>query len=236
VDLNISELELKEPPPMAGAEDLRKSLGRLREMIEAAHESSIDAQKSYELYTLAVEDLLREDVSSGLSRCTEASGEISRAVSTAKASFRGTSIPSARTISYFSKLYGFYAMAFGIVSTALFDILLSSYPNESALGVPLWSVFFAGMGSSIQILIGVLRDILDDGLVTRYRRPWYVVLPLLAAIFGYVAYLLLSSSIFTFDILSQKGYIALICFAIGFTTNWIVRELSSTFDVKVVQI
>ena len=236
MDLDISELELKEPPPVVGAEDLRKSLGRLREKIKAAHESSIDTQKSYDLYTLAVEDLLREDVSGGISRHAEASGELSRAVSIAKASFRGTSIPSARTLSYFSKLYGFYAIAFGIVSTALFDFLLFSYPNESALGVPLWSAFFAGMGSSIQILIGVLRDLLDDGLVTGYRRPWYIVLPFLAAIFGYVAYLLLSSSTFTFDICSQKGSIALICFAIGFTTNWIVRELSRTFDVKVVQI
>jgi hypothetical protein len=236
VDLNISELELKEAPPVVGTEDLRKSLVRLRAKIEAAHESSIDPQKSYDLYTLAVEDLLRKDVSGGLSRCSAASGELSRAVRIAKASFRGTSIPSARTLSYFSKLYGFYAIAFGIVSTALFDILLSSYPNESVLGVPLWSAFFAGVGSSIQILIGVLRELIEVGLVTMYRRPWYVVLPFLAVIFGYVACLLLSSSIFTFDIISQKGSIALICFAIGFTTNWIVRELSNTFEVKVVQI
>lgn len=232
MDLNVSELELKGPPQEIGAEDLRKSLGYLREKINAAHESSIDAQKSYDLYTLAVGDLLREEISSGLSRHKEASGELSRAVSTSKASFRGTSIPSARTLSYFSKLYGFYAVAFGIISIAFFDSLLSFYPNGSVLGVPLWSAFFAGMGSSVQILVGVLRDLLDDCLVTRYRRPWYIVLPLLAAIFGYVAYLLLSSCIFAFDTRSQESDITLICFAIGFTTNWIARELSSTFDVR----
>jgi hypothetical protein len=62
----------------------------------------------------------------------------------------------------------------------LFSFLITRFSEVSVLGVPLWSSFFAGLGSSAQILTGVADDLRRYGLASRYKRLWYMAMPLLA--------------------------------------------------------
>jgi hypothetical protein len=92
----------------------------------------------------------------------------------------------------------------------------------------LWSLFFAGLGSSAQILTGVADDLRRYGLASRYKRLWYMALPLLAMVFGYMAYLVFSSGFIALDGDSQGRVFSImfICFLTGFLTKWLIGRLS----------
>lgn len=63
------------------------------------------------------------------------------------------------------------------------------------LGVPLWASFIAVIGTSVQILIGIVNDYKDDCMVTEYKRLWYVVLPFVGFVFGFIAFLLVTAGL-----------------------------------------
>ena len=149
------------------------------------------------------------------------------AINEAKIKIKGSRFHSMRTISYFFKLYGLYAVIFASLSVALFSALIYLYSDAEVLGVPLWASFFAGLGSSAQILTGVADDLRRYGLASRYKRLWYMAIPILAMVFGYMAYLVFSSGIIaTDDSQSREFSIMFICFLTGFLTKWIIGRLS----------
>jgi len=73
----------------------------------------------------------------------------------------------------------------------------------------------------------VADDLRRYGLASRYKRLWYMAIPILAMVFGYMAYLVFSSGIIaTDDSQSREFSIMFICFLTGFLTKWIIGRLS----------
>lgn len=214
-----------EQPPSA---DLSIDLHRLNHMLQAAHRSSIDIKNAYDFYTLAWKELNKENPTDAYLYYDRAKYELTSSINDAKISLQGLKFHSLRTLSYFFKLYGLYAMLFAVASTLLFSYLIYRYSELSILEVPLWSAFFAGLGSSAQILSGIVDDLRREGMAVRYKRVWYITVPLLSLIFGYMAYLLFSSGLVAFNINSQSRTFStmFLCFLTGFLTSWIIDRLS----------
>jgi hypothetical protein len=208
--------------------DLKKELCRLRLQLHAAHCSSINIRKSYDLYTIAFKDLVKENLTDAFLEHEHARYELTSAINEAKLDLWGMKVPSIRTISFFFRLYGLSAVIFGSLACLLFAFLIYRFSSFAILDVPLWSPFFAGLGSSAQILTGVVDDLRREGTVVRYKRVWYIVLPLLSLIFGYMAYLLFLSGLVAFNVSSQSSISStmLVCFLTGFSTNWLIERLS----------
>lgn len=197
-------------------------------MLQAAHRSSIDIKNSYDFYVLALKESIKEETTEALLYYDRSEYELTSAINDAKIKIKGSSFPSMRTLSYFFKLYGLYAVIFGTISTLLFGYLIYRYSDVRIQEVPLWSSFFAGLGSSAQILTGIVDDLRRDGMVTRYKRLWYMAIPLLSLIFGYMAYLLFSSGLIAINANSQSSVFStmFVCFVTGFLTNWLINRLS----------
>jgi len=208
--------------------EVEVDLKRLDRMLQAAHRSSIDIKDSYDFYVLALKEFNKENLSEAYLYCDRARYELTSAINDAKIKIKGSRFHSLRTLSYFFKLYGLYAVIFASLAVVLFSILITRFSEASILGVPLWSSFFAGLGSSAQILTGIADDLRRYGMASRYKRLWYMALPLLAMVFGYMAYLLFSSIMMAFrpDLQSKTFAIMLICFLTGFLTNWLIDRLS----------
>jgi len=208
--------------------EVEADLKKLDRMLQAAHRSSIDIKNSYDFYVLALKEFNKENLADSYIYYDRAKYELTSAINEAKFKIKGSSFHSLRTLSYFFKLYGLYAVIFGTLSTLFFSYLIYRYAEVSILEVPLWAAFFAGLGSSAQILTGVADDLRRDGLATRYKRLWYMAIPLLSMIFGYMAYLLFSSGLIAFNANSQTRTFStmFVCFLTGFLTNWLINRLS----------
>lgn len=202
-------------------------LKRLDRMLQAAHRSSIEIKDSYDFYVLALKEFNKGNLAEAFLDYDRSRYELTAAINEAKIKIKGSRFHSMRTISYFFKLYGLYAVIFASLSVALFSALIYLYSDVEVLGVPLWASFFAGLGSSAQILTGVADDLRRYGLASRYKRLWYMAIPILAMVFGYMAYLVFSSGIIaTDDSQSREFSIMFICFLTGFLTKWIIGRLS----------
>ncbi len=222
-------MEAKDALEDVASEDLGRALTRLRYMLQAAHRSSIDVKNSYDFYVLAFKELSKDNRTDAFLYYDRAKYELTSAINDAKHNLRGLRIHSSRTLSFFFKLYGLYAVTYGILAAIIFGMLIYRYSDLEILGVPLWSSFFAGLGSSAQILTGVVDDLRREGIVVRYKRIWYTTIPLLSMIFGYMAYLLFSSGLIAFNVRSDETVFStmLVCFLTGFMTNWLIDRLSS---------
>jgi hypothetical protein len=221
-------VEFKKEPFFPSPSDLERDLYRLNHMLEAAHRSSIEIRSSYDFYVLAIKELNKGNMSDAFLYYDRCKYELTSAINDSKLNIKGLRLHSPRTVSYFFKLYGLYAVAFGVASAFLFCYLIYNYSNATILEVPLWSSFFAGLGASAQILTGMVDDLRRDGLVTRYKRVWYMAIPLLSMIFGYMAYLLFSSGLIAFNVDSPSRTFStmFICFLAGFLTSWMITRLS----------
>jgi hypothetical protein len=215
-------------PEQPSSADINIDLQRLNHMLQAAHRSSIDIKNAYDFYTLAWKEFSKENLTDAYLYCDRSKYELTSSINDAKLNVRGLRFHSLRTISYFFKLYGLYAVIFGMATTLLFGYLVYAYADVSVLEVPLWSAFFAGLGASTQILTGVVDDLRREGMITRYKRVWYVAIPLLSLIFGYMAYLLFSSGLVAFNVNSQSRTFStmFLCFLTGFLTSWLINRLS----------
>ncbi|MCJ7445599.1 MAG: hypothetical protein MUO26_13945 [Methanotrichaceae archaeon] len=207
---------------------IEEDLKRLNRALQAAHRSSIDVKNSYDFYILAIKELNKENLQDSFLYYDRAEYELTNAINDAKFKLRELKIHSFSTISFFFKLYGLYSVFFGIFSCFLFGFLIYRYSYVTVLEVPLWASFFAGLGSSAQILTGAIDDLLREATVVRYKRVWYVSLPLLSLIFGYMAYVIFSSGLVAFNVDSRSSIFSMmfICFLTGFLTNWLTNSLS----------
>ncbi|MGV8174988.1 MAG: hypothetical protein ACP5OU_04740 [Methanothrix sp.] len=207
--------------------EVEVDLKRLDRMLQAAHRSSIDVKESYDFYVLALKEFNKENLAEAFLDCDRARYELTSAINEAKIKIKGSRFHSMRTLSYFFKLYGLYAVIFATLSVAVFSALIYAYSDVSVLGVPLWSSFFAGLGSSAQILTGVADDLRRYGLASRYKRLWYMAIPILAMVFGYMAYLVFSSGVIAMDESQSREFsIMFVCFLTGFLTKWMIGRLS----------
>ena len=207
--------------------EVEVDLKRLDRMLQAAHRSSIEIKDSYDFYVLALKEFNKGNLAEAFLDYDRSRYELTAAINEAKIKIKGSRFHSMRTISYFFKLYGLYAVIFASLSVALFSALIYLYSDAEVLGVPLWAAFFAGLGSSAQILTGVADDLRRYGLASRYKRLWYMAIPILAMVFGYMAYLVFSSGIIATDNSQSREFsIMFICFLTGFLTKWIIGRLS----------
>jgi hypothetical protein len=218
----------KDAQELAATADLKRDLKRLNYMLQAAHRSSINIKNAYDFYTLAWKEFNKENLTDAFLYYDRSEYELTSSINDAKLDLGRMKLHSLKTISYFFKLYGLYAVLFGILSALLFSYLIYRYAEISILNVPLWASFFAGLGSSAQILTAAVDDLRRDGMATRYKRVWYMAIPLLSIIFGYMAYLLFNSGLLAFNISSETRTFStmLICFLAGFLTSWMIDRLS----------
>lgn len=208
--------------------EVEVDLKRLDRMLQAAHRSSIDIKDSYDFYVLALKEFNKENLPESFLYCDRSKYELTGAINEAKIKVRGSRFHSLRTVSYFFKLYGLYAVIYAMLAVLFFSLLIYKYSEVIILGVPLWSTFFAGLGASAQILTGVADDLRRYGLASRYKRLWYMAIPLLAMVFGYMAYLILGSGLIALDGSSERRAftIMFLCFLTGFLTKWMINRLS----------
>jgi hypothetical protein len=104
--------------------------------------------------------------------------------------FKFFGLPRWTYLSFVIAKYGLSSMFYGMATAIFFGYLLMHPPYKYVLNVPLWASLFAGLGASAQIMMGTVNDIKTTGVVQEYKRLWYTALPFLAAIFGFIAYLL----------------------------------------------
>jgi hypothetical protein len=151
---------------------------------------------------------------------------------------------------YFATLWGFYPIAVAVTAMFISFLMIKLNCSDVILGIPLWASCIAVIGSSVQILIGVVNDYNDGHVITEYRRLWYFVLPFISFSFGFLTFFLvtgglinltsgfisnqnanLSSQYFgSFCITSAPDIIhyaipILACFLVGFSTNWFISLL-----------
>jgi len=129
-------------------------------------------------------------------------------------------IPTLKYLSFQSMIYGWTALATSTIAAIIFILLLFRYEGmnmnhltdplitiplhwlswslpSKLLDVPLWAALFGGLGACVQIQLGVVADIRDDGVVSDYKRVWYFILPLVALVLGYFAYILIDLGLVT---------------------------------------
>lgn len=224
-NLNVNS---KDAMDLAAKEDLKKDLKRLSYMLRAAHRSSINIKNAYDFYTLSWKEFNKENMADAYLYYDRSEYELTSSINDAKLDLGRMKLHSLKTISYFFKLYGLYAVVFGMLSALLLSFLIYRYSWITILDVPLWASFFAGLGSSAQILTAAVDDLRRDGMATRYKRVWYMAIPLLSIVFGYMAYLLFNSGLLAFNLSSETRVFStmLVCFLAGFLTSWMIDRLS----------
>ena len=93
--------------------------------------------------------------------------------------------------------------------------------------------------------MNLVADIRDDGVVSEHRQLWFAALPLIALVFGYLAYILIDLGITTLagpqaslnttalaatqpPLSVGMGPKILICFLAGYATDDFIKKLAST--------
>lgn len=226
--MNNFDVNSKGGHELYAVEDLKRGLRRLSYMLQTAHRSSIDIKNAYDFYILAWKEFNKENLTDAFLYYDRSEYELTSSINDAKLDLGKMKLNSLKTISYFFKLYGLYAVLFGMLSALLFAYLIYRYAEIQILEVPLWASFFAGLGSSAQILMAAVDDLRLNGMVSRYKRVWYMAIPPLSIIFGYTAYLLFNSGLLAVNISSESRIFStmLICFLAGFLTSWMIDRLS----------
>jgi hypothetical protein len=142
-------------------------------------------------------------------------------------------------------IYGAWPLSTAILFFALYALLLwvwrvlyqniLSYVSLGHLGfgIPMYAALVAGIGASVQIIVDVTNDVKTNGYVEKYRRMWYMLLPIVAPVFGIIAYILLSlgflslSGITAQQLGRQTFSVILVCFLAGYSTEWFMRVLGN---------
>jgi hypothetical protein len=159
-------------------------------------------------------------------------------------------------LQYYASVWGIFPISLGIIGIVVFFCFLKFFSSPMILGVvPFWAVWVAGLGASVQILVGVVQDYKKDCLITEYKRTWYIVIIFVSLAFGFLAFLLIqaglitvsqgqfminptnataiSSSVPTATSTLSSSTLALpliVCFLAGYATEWfmgIIGKLTS---------
>lgn len=155
-----------------------------------------------------------------------------------------------RQIPYFASVWGLIPILTAIIAMGLsFGLIVGGYKDSPILFVPLWAPLIGVIGASVQILVGVVNDYKEDSMITKYKRIWYSVLPIVGFVFGFIAILLIQAGLINMTqgqfSLNQtnitelnsfaKGdtpihptaYSIIICFLAGYATEWFMGLLGN---------
>jgi hypothetical protein len=171
------------------AEERLTKLGNLLEIGESrgihvpcARKNYIDSREQLYKKKDAIESI--KDADEGIFQFTTALSEM-------KWDFKIFSIPKWPHTSFVIAKYGLSSLLYGMLAAIAFGYLLFfKDTNLVVKNVPIWAALIAGLGASAQIMVGTVADIKATGIVQGYKRIWYISLPFLAAIFGFIAYIL----------------------------------------------
>jgi hypothetical protein len=185
IDKSTSELD-EELTSRTKAEERLTKLGYL---LEIAESKGIEVECARDNYLESRNMLYKnKDAFESITKSDQGLFELSKALNKLKFKFLG--IPKWIYMSFVMAKYGLFPMLYGMLSAIVFGYLLFKDTNIIIISVPIWAVLIAGLGASAQIMVGTVGDIKATGVVQEYKRLWYTSLPFLAAIFGYIAYIL----------------------------------------------
>lgn len=178
------------------AEEKLTKLGNLLEISESravhvpcARQNYIDSREQLYKKKDALESI--KDADEGLLQLTKALNEMK---------FKFFGIPKWTYISFVIAKYGLTSLFYGLLASIVFGyLLLFKSTNIIIMNVPVWAALIAGLGASAQIMVGTVADIKATGVVQEYKRIWYTSLPFLAAIFGFIAYILTDLGMLTMN-------------------------------------
>lgn len=150
----------------------------------------------------------------------------------------------------------YFMLSWGLfpIITAISAIILSFgiiYKIDgSILYVPLWAPLMGLIGASVQILVGVVNDYKEKGMVSKYKKLWYFILPTVGFVFGFIAFLVIQAGLIDmtqgrFDIGQTNQTISsttttssrlelpiIICFLAGYATEWFMGLLAKLTGSK----
>ncbi|MCE8428699.1 MAG: hypothetical protein J5U19_09950 [Candidatus Methanoperedens sp.] len=168
-------------------------------------------------------------------------------------------LPPWRKITYFVSVWGLIPIATAISAGIISFYFLNSMSNATiGLGVPLWASLVAVIGASVQILVGIINDYREDSMISHYKKLWYLVLPFVSFVFGFIAILLIQAGLINITIgqpsLNQtmniseltnlaKGetsiypssFSIITCFLAGYATDWFMGLLGKLVPSKVTE-
>lgn len=175
-----------------------------------------------------------------------------------------------RRITYFVSSWGLVPILTAIIAIILSFILMGYTDCNTAnilyifsftipkniLGiVPLWAPLTAVIGASIQILVGVVNDYKENSMISKYKRLWYLVLPVVGFVFGFIAFLLIQGGLININLgqvsldqtkniselpaslrgelpIGPSAFSIIICFLAGYATDWFMGLLGKLAPAK----
>ena len=202
--------------------NLENNILRLSYKLRAAQSSSIDIKDSYDFYILALKELNKSTEQDAFLYYDRAIYDLINAINNAKIDIHGHKIHSARTISYYMKLCGLDSIIYSILCTTIFAYFIYSYGDLKIQNVPLWSAFYSGLGAYSYILAETIKELYREGIITTIRPGWFITIPILCMISGYMVYLIFNNGIMGNVAVSpdRVSTTVLICFLAGSISSW----------------
>jgi hypothetical protein len=207
--------------------NLENNIRRLSYNLRAAQSSSIDIKDSYDFYILALKELNKANEQDAFLYYDRANYDLINAINNAKWDINGHKIHSARTISYYFKLFGLYSFIYSILCTTIFAYFIYSYGYIKIQNVPLWSAFYSGLGAYSYILGETIKELYSEGIITTSRPGWFITIPILCMISGYMVYLIFNNGIIGNGVesLDRVSMTVLICFIAGSISSWYLLKM-----------
>ena len=139
----------------------------------------------------------------------------------------GHKIHSARTISYGMKLCGLYSIIYSILCTTIFAYFIYFYGDIKIQNVPLWSAFYSGLGAYSYILAETIKELYREGIITTSRPGWFITIPILCMVSGYMGYLIFNNGIIgsSAESMDRVSMTVLICFLSGSISSWYLLKI-----------
>ena len=215
------------PPQIKSIKNLENNILRLSYQLRAAQSSYIDIKDSYDFYTLALKELFKSNEQDAFLYYDRANYDLINAINNAKWDINGHKIHSARTISYYFKLCGLYSIIYSILCTIIFAYFIYSYGDIKIQNVPLWSAFYSGLGAYSYTLGETIKELYSEGIITTSRPGWFIAIPILCMVSGYMGYIIFNNGIIGNGVesLDRVSMTVLICFLAGSISSWYLLKI-----------
>jgi hypothetical protein len=206
---------------------LENNIRRLSYNLRVAQDSSIEIKESYDFYILSLKELYKSNEQDAFLYYDRANYELINAINKAKWAINGHKIHSFRTISFYLKICGLHSIIYSILYTTLFAYFIYSYGNIRIQNVPLWSAFYSGLGAYSFISGQAIKELYSEGIIATNRAGWFITIPILCMVSGYVAYLIFNNGLIVngAESLDRASMTILICFLAGSISSWYLLKM-----------
>jgi len=205
--------------------NLANNIRRLGHKLENANSSSINIKDSYDFYILSLKELNNYNEPEAFIYYDRANYDLINAINNNKWAINGYKLHSARTISYAFKNSGFSSIIYSGLCTIIFAYLTFYYGDIKIQNAPLWSAFYSGLGAYSYILSNTIKKYYREGIVQTNKPGWFITIPILCMISGYMVYLVFNNGIGNgAESLDRVSMTILICFLAGSITCWYLSK------------